>query len=339
MLRFSAICAALCVTFQTAALAQQSAEHLPIVVPAQFSNNALYTTCAAQTDYPGTMDGTLRIARCFLENHDPRAAKDLATYLKGLNVTSDGRHFTLDADSEKTIDNLIATAAYIASIGHEPEPAATPSPASALPTEHARVAVHPAAKQKPPVANTVRQANPERGGTAETRVTLSSATQPVAGAPTQAEPVFVPRGTIVVVALDNQVSSYSAASREPLSYTVVQDVIVAGHVVAKAGDEATGIVLEAQQGNEGGPYGIGWKAANLRVNVERVNNFCGDSITTRFVRSEYRRRQGLFGSHQDLEIIKGQKYIVQTAHSQRVCGEATTASPSPVPADALGPDQ
>jgi len=152
------------------------------------------------------------------------------------------------------------------------------------------------------------------------------------------DPVLVPRGTVIVVTLDNALSSYSAASREPLSYTVAQNVIVNGHIIAKSGDEASGIVLEGQQGSQGGIYGIGWKAANLRVDVESVNNFCGDTIRMHFIRSEYRRRQGIFGSHQDLEVIKGQKYLAQVAHAQKVCGELTSAAPQPLPTDAINPD-
>ncbi|HEY9180190.1 MAG TPA: hypothetical protein VIO32_05690, partial [Candidatus Baltobacteraceae bacterium] len=152
------------------------------------------------------------------------------------------------------------------------------------------------------------------------------------------EPVVVPRNTVIVVALDHLVNSYSAASREPLSYTVAQDVIVNGHIIAKAGDEATGLVLEAQQGDQGGRWGIGWKAANLRVDVENVHNFCGDTIPMSFIRSEYRRRQGLFGSHQDLEIIKGQKYIASVARTTKVCGETSDEQPPALPTDALEPD-
>lgn len=118
----------------------------------------------------------------------------------------------------------------------------------------------------------------------------------------------------------------------------MQDVVVNGHVIAKAGDAASGIVLEAQQGNQGGMYGIGWKAANLRIDVETVQNFCGDSIPMNFIRSEYRRRQGIFGSHQDLEVVKGQKYLATVAHAENVCGEPTTATPLPAPPDALAPD-
>lgn len=156
--------------------------------------------------------------------------------------------------------------------------------------------------------------------------------------PTANEQVVVPRGTVIVVAMDHQLNSYSAASREPLSYTVAQDVVIDGHIVAKAGDEATGLVLEAQQGSKGGPYGIGWRAANLRIDVEAVHSFCGDTIPMEFIRSEYRRRQGLFGSHQDLEIIKGQKYLAHVAHTMRACGEPTTEASLPPPQDVLAPD-
>lgn len=337
-MKFAAVLLVVFCALQTSAGAQQTAERLPIVVPERFTTNALYGTCASRIENPGTMDGTLRVARCFLDNKDPRAARDLAIYLKNLHTTSDGRHFSLDSDAVNIIDELIATAGYLNSVGHQPEPPAiAPSPPAN--SKIARTVAQPVPKRTMhPTHIAASNSKPVSNADATDATDPGQRTSPIAGTPAGVEPVFVPRGTVVVVALDNAVTSYSAASREPLSYTVVQDVIVNGHVIARAGDEATGIVLEAQQGNEGGLYGIGWKAANLRVNVEKVNNFCGDSIATRFVRSEYRRRQGLFGSHQDLEIIKGQKYVAQTAHSQKICGEPTTALQSPVPADVLGPD-
>jgi hypothetical protein len=61
----------------------------------------------------------------------------------------------------------------------------------------------------------------------------------------------------------------------------VQDVIVNGHVIAKVGDEADGQVLESQQGKTG-IYGIGYKTADLRISVEAVHNFCGDTIKMHF---------------------------------------------------------
>ena len=148
----------------------------------------------------------------------------------------------------------------------------------------------------------------------------------------------VPPDVPVVVSIDDELSSYGAAPREPISYTVVQDVIVDGHLIAKAGDEATGVVLQSQAGDSGGFFGIGYKAAGLRVNVESVTTFCGGKLALRFVRSEYRRRQGFAGSHADLEIIKGQKYVAHTRGTQAACSVLTTEAAQPIPADALSAD-
>jgi len=118
-------------------------------------------------------------------------------------------------------------------------------------------------------------------------------------------------------------------------YEVVQDAIVNNHIIAKAGDEAEGQVQNAQAGEDSF---LQYKAANLRVSVDTVFNFCGDSIKMDFVRSEFRQRQGLFGSHKDVEIVKGQKYIAPTERAQRVCSQLTSEVPQPVPSDALHGD-
>jgi hypothetical protein len=143
---------------------------------------------------------------------------------------------------------------------------------------------------------------------------------------------LVPRGTLVVVQTTRGTNSYGAETGAKLTYTLVQDVVVDGHIVAKAGDVAEGAVQSAEAGRN--DY-FTQKAANLRISVDRIYNFCGDTIETDFMRSEYRRRQGLFGSHKDVEVIKGQTYQVPTERPQRVCSEATTEMPSPIPSDAL----
>lgn len=161
---------------------------------------------------------------------------------------------------------------------------------------------------------------------------------PVVGAPQGTTTVFVPKDTVVVVATAEAINSYAASPREPITYTVAQDVIVNGNLIAKAGDEADGQVLEAQQGKTGF-YGVGYKAADLRISVDAIHNFCGDTIKMHFIRSEYRRRQGLFGSNKDVQIIEGQKYITTTAFPQKVCGQPTTETSTPVPSDALEGDK
>lgn len=160
---------------------------------------------------------------------------------------------------------------------------------------------------------------------------------PAAGVPQGTATVFVPKGTVAVVATAEAINSYAASPREPITYTLAQDVVVNGYLIAKAGDEADGQVLEAQQGKTGF-YGVGYKAADLRISVDAIHNFCGDTIKLHFIRSEYRRRQGLFGSEKDVQIIDGQKYIALTAYPQRICGQVTTEGNPAVPSDALAGD-
>ncbi len=158
---------------------------------------------------------------------------------------------------------------------------------------------------------------------------------PIAGKVT----VKVPKDAAVVVKTLQSLNSYSAHTGERIRYEVLQDVIVGGYLIVKAGDIAEGSVQEGEQGNSGGFYGIGWKAANLRISVDRAFTFCGSTLQLTFDRSEYRRRQGVLGSHKDVEIIKGQKYVAATDHPQEACAVKTNDQPKPIPEDALKPDK
>lgn len=93
--------------------------------------------------------------------------------------------------------------------------------------------------------------------------------------------------------------------------------------------------MKEGQAGESGFYGIGYKGANLRLGIDAVHNFCGDTIHVNFDRSEYRRRQGLFGSNKDVTVVKGQQYVPIVSYAQKVCSVATTATPEPLPANAL----
>ncbi|GAC1426995.1 MAG: hypothetical protein NVSMB64_33120 [Candidatus Velthaea sp.] len=146
---------------------------------------------------------------------------------------------------------------------------------------------------------------------------------------------LVPKGTAVVVRTVQGYNSYSAKTGAKLRYEVLNDVIVDGHIVARAGDTAEGAVQDAQQGDAGGFYGIGYKAANLRVSVEAVYTFCADTLPVDFDRSEYRRRQGFFGSNKDVQVTKGQLYVAETDRPQKVCSVATRAMPAPIPEAAI----
>jgi hypothetical protein len=144
--------------------------------------------------------------------------------------------------------------------------------------------------------------------------------------------VLVPKDTPLVVRTIEGHNSYSAQTGQKWHYELVNDIIVDGYVIARAGDDAEGGVQEAQQGKDDF---FNYKAANLRVAVDEVHSFCGDTIHVRFDRSEYRRKQGLFGSNKDVTIVKGQMYVPLVSRAQKVCGVATVAKPAPIPTDAI----
>jgi len=157
---------------------------------------------------------------------------------------------------------------------------------------------------------------------------VPTAAPAVPAAPAPSPLFLVPRDTPIVVRTKYGESSYSAKTGAKIRYIVTQDAIVDGRVVAKSGDTADGQVEEGQNGESG-------KAANLRVSVDDVYNFCGDTVHVEFDRTESRKNQGVFGSKKDVRIDKGQRYVAVTDRPQRVCTEATTATSAPIPAEAL----
>ena len=150
--------------------------------------------------------------------------------------------------------------------------------------------------------------------------------------------VVLPKGTTFIVATRRSYKSYGASTGTKVSYDLTQDVIVNGYVIAKIGDSAQGEILNAHEGKAAGFFTEA-QGANLRLSVDKVFTFCGDTVETDFARSEYRRRQGAFGGKVDLEISKGQKYNVPSERVQKVCGEKTDAVQMPPPGDALAGDK
>jgi hypothetical protein len=172
---------------------------------------------------------------------------------------------------------------------------------------------------------------------------------------TQPVTAHVPKNTPIVVQTYNAINSATFQTGERLAYTVVDDVIVNGTIIARAGDKARGVVQNAQQGKNvrAGRAGMLFgpvahaagaaadkaasKGSNLRVSVTRVDTFCGGRIDLSFVRSEYHKPKR-FGKTTSVEIAKGQKYVAMVAHDTTTCGIATTRTPAPIPGDALHAD-
>lgn len=167
--------------------------------------------------------------------------------------------------------------------------------------------------------------------------------------------VTIPKNTPIVVQTYNAVNSATFHSGERMAYTVSDDVIVNGAIVAKAGDAASGLVENAQQGKQihagvvghlAGPVGAvavgvankaASKGANLRLSVTSLQTFCGATIPLAFVRSEYHRPRR-FHKMTAVQIAKGQKYIAKVAQDTTVCATPTTRTPAPIPSDALPAD-
>ena len=185
-------------------------------------------------------------------------------------------------------------------------------------------------------------------------LTGAVALEPAASAPALTK-IVVPKGTPIVVETYNAINSATFKAGEHLAYTVTSDVIVNGNVVAKAGDRATGVVLDAVQGHKAtagkagmllGPVGAvagatankaASKGGDLRVSVRKVKSFCGDSIAVSFVRSEYHPAKR-FHKMTTVEIAKGQQYVTTVAHDTTVCGTPTNRAPAAIPAGALHAD-
>jgi hypothetical protein len=167
--------------------------------------------------------------------------------------------------------------------------------------------------------------------------------------------VMLSKNTPIVVQTYNAVNSSTFHSGERMAYTVSDDVIVDGTIVARSGDPASGTIENAQQGKQvragaagalAGPVGAiagraankaASKGANLRLSVTSLQTFCGATIPLSFVRSEYHQPKR-FHRMTPVEVAKGQKYIAKVAADTTVCGMATTRTPAPIPSDALPAD-
>lgn len=173
-------------------------------------------------------------------------------------------------------------------------------------------------------------------------------------------PVTVPAGTPVVVMTTAEMLSNKVRAKDAADYVLASDVIVNGHVVARAGDSASGVVKDARAGTAtatrvgrglgrlaGGLVGLSAlggaiggaagssadKYANLRLTVDAVKTFCGDTLRVDFDRSEYHPSER--DATTPVKVVKGQRYVATVATEQTVCGVATGDAPPAVPDDAL----
>jgi hypothetical protein len=159
---------------------------------------------------------------------------------------------------------------------------------------------------------------------------------PGLSAPPATETVWLPKGTYFPVHTMQSYSSYGAGVGSKLRFELSQDVIVKGYLIAMAGDTAEGTVQNAMTASKIPFMGRG---GDLRVSVDKVYSYCGDTIAVDFDRSEYRRaRDGaILGvismfTEGDILITRGQQYLAFSDRPQRVCAARTAVVDPPVPA-------
>jgi hypothetical protein len=155
----------------------------------------------------------------------------------------------------------------------------------------------------------------------------------------------IPRNIIVpvLVTKDVRVGGYGSNNEEKkVEFEVAQDVIVGSYVVAKKGD-----LIEGHYTNERNETKRVFStdvSEELALDVDDFVNFCGDTVHLKFERTFVGgARGGAFslGPHaHDAVFAKGLILEAKTDRLQKnVCAENTTATPAPLPANMVVPDE
>jgi hypothetical protein len=228
----------------------------------------------------------------------------------------------------KTVHFAILAALFASRTGSSPALAQTPPPCDAICIAEA---VHGVAADG---AQDSREPSPQ------------PFTPGLSAPPRNLQAAFLPKGVIFPVQTMQSYSAYGSAPGSKVRYELLQDVVINGFLFAMKGDTAEGTVQAAHEGSAFPLRGIGG-GSDLRVSVDKVYNFCGDTIAVDFDRSEYRDFRGnwnwlmLVGigfflkPDKDVHIVRGQQYAAFSNRPQHVCAAPTTQPDSEAPAAAL----
>jgi hypothetical protein len=155
--------------------------------------------------------------------------------------------------------------------------------------------------------------------------------------PPVAQTVYIPRGTVIYVTVPKDIRVGGAGNNSEVhkvKFDVSQDIVVDGHVIAKAGDLAEGEYTN--QSNITVRLFSANASQEVALDVDDIVNFCGDTIHVEFERTFVGgARAGLmsFGIHaHDAVFPKGSVLKAATDRPEKaICAEATAASPAPAP--------
>lgn len=156
--------------------------------------------------------------------------------------------------------------------------------------------------------------------------------------------IFVPRGTTVpvLVTKDVRVGAFGSNTQErKVRFTVAQDLIVNGYLIAKAGDLVEGR-FTSQQNVTRRTFET-TTSQEVTLDIDDAVNFCGDTLHVGFERTFVGGvRSGFlsFGVHgHDAVFRKGLILQAATDRGERnICAQPTSAPPAPLPVDMVQPD-
>lgn len=177
-------------------------------------------------------------------------------------------------------------------------------------------------------------------------VLLATAAATPSPSPSTSSPtVYVPRGTVVFVTVTKDIRVGGAGTNSEVhkvKFEVTQDVIVDGHVIAKAGDLAEGEYTN--QSNITKRVFSTNESQEVALDIDDIVTFCADTIHVGFERTFVGGARGgfmSFGIHaHDAVFAKGSILKTKTDRPEKnICAEATTAAPGPVPSPLVVSDE
>ncbi|MFY9720207.1 MAG: hypothetical protein WAK16_11240 [Candidatus Cybelea sp.] len=153
----------------------------------------------------------------------------------------------------------------------------------------------------------------------------------------------VARGVTIPILVTKEVrvgATGTVEGEHTVKFSVAQDVIVDGYIIAKAGDLAEGH-YSTQTNQTKGTFTTN-TSQELTLDIDDIVNFCGDTIHTQFERTFVGgTRAGFlsFGVHEhDAVFGKGSILAASTDRFEKsVCAQATTATPPPLPRGIIAP--
>lgn len=169
---------------------------------------------------------------------------------------------------------------------------------------------------------------------------------PTGGAPAASgeTTITLSRGVVVPVLVTKEVrvgANGSSQEEHKVKFTVDQDVIDQGYVIAKPGDLVEGHY--DTQTNQTKRQFETETSVEVNLYLDDLVNFCGDTIYLGFEKNFVGGvRSGFlsFGVHAHDAVVSGGDILEATTDrtQKAVCAEATTEVPKPLPKHVIAPD-